>query len=413
VPEDGEQADGERQLMLSRRQILTGTTYAIGATLLFRHAAVRDTGPEPDLERVAPGPAPAPGPEPPAIGAPPAVVEAPEPTPLRRRRTQPEPQTGRSGGRAVHRAQLADRGKPHAVTKGAGGVLVVGMSDDREPMGWLTEDGSQWIEHTLATSAHATAEVWGVAAHREEFVAVGSTTERDRRRIGASGIVPGEDNQVTYVDQREAPTVWHTTDARRWQGRTLDHIVGPHAQLIAVASDGDRLVAVGSTTGMGSDRGTQGLVVVSDGGRVWRRGRLQGGGRLAEGMFTGVTYAGGRWYASSVALEGGAVWTSADGRRWSVVAGSSEMFRGIALQGIGGDDRRLLVAATSLTDPKPQYFASRNGGRTWRPTKLDVAMLAGRDALVGDLAVIAGDVVVVGTHRGAPVLEGGELDAAD
>lgn len=399
--------------MLSRRQILTGTTYAIGATLLFRHVAVRDHTPEADLERVAPGPVPAGRPEPSPAGDPPAVVEAPEPTPRRRQRTQTEPETGRSGGRAVHRAQLSDHGKPHAVTKGAGGVLVVGMSDDREPIGWLTEDGSRWIEHTLATSAHATAEVWGVAAHRADFVAVGSTTERDRRRIGASGIVPGEDNQVTFVDQREAPTIWRTTDARRWEGRTLDHIVGPQAQLIAVASHADRLVAVGSATGMGSGRGTQGLVVVSDDGRAWRRGRLQGSARLAEGMFTGVTHAGGRWYACSVAVEGGAVWTSDDGRRWSVVAGSEDMFRGIALQGIGGDGRRLLVAATSLTDPKPQYFASRNGGRTWRPTKLDVAMLAGRDALVGDLAVIAGDVVVVGTHRGAPVLEGGELDAAD
>jgi hypothetical protein len=33
--------------------------------------------------------------------------------------------------------------------------------------------------------------------------------------------------------------------------------------------------------------------------------------------------------------------------------------------------------------------------------------------MVGDLTVIAGDVVVVGTHRGAPVLEGGELHVGD
>lgn len=406
VPEEGEQAGGTGQVMLSRRQILTGTTYAIGATLLFRQAAVRNQTPEPDLEAVTPAPATPSrrggggGGERTAVAdAAPAPAEAPVAPPGDRR--------------AVHRAQLSDRGQPHSVCKGAGGVLVVGMSADHEPMGWLTEDGTRWVEHTLATPAHAGAEVWGVAAHRDEFVAVGSTTERGTRHIGASGIVAGSDSQVTFLDHRESPTIWRTADCRRWAGRTLDHIVGPHAQLIAVASKGDQLVAVGRATDAGSARGTEGLAVVSDDGASWRRARLEGGGGLAEGMFTGVTRAGGTWFASSVTIDGGAVWTSADGRRWSMVPGSADRFRGIALQGIAGDDRRLLVAATSLVDPKPQYFASRDAGRTWRPATLDVAMLAGRDAQVGDLAVISGDVVVVGTHRGAPVLEGGELDASN
>lgn len=409
VPEEGEQAGGTGQVLLSRRQILTGTTYAIGATLLFRHAAVRNQAPEPELEAVTPAPATPPrgggdggggGGERAAVAdVAPAPAQAPPPPPEDRR--------------AIHRTQLSDRGYPQSVCKGAGGVLVVGMSVDREPMGWLTEDGSRWVEHTLATPAHASAEVWGVAAHRDEFVAVGSTTERRTRHIGASGIVAGADNQVTFLDHRESPTIWRTADCRRWDGRTLDHIVGPHAQLIAVASAGDQLVAVGRANDEHSANGTEGLAVVSDDGGSWRRARLDGGGGLAEGTFTGVTRAGGRWFASSVTIEGGAVWTSPDGRRWSIVPGSAKRFRGMALQGIGGDNRRLLVAATSVVDPKPQYFASRDGGRTWRPATLDVAMLAGRDAQVGDLNVISGDVVVVGTHRGAPVLEGGELDASN
>lgn len=405
MPEEAEQAGGTGQVLLSRRQILTGTTYAIGATLLFRHAAVRDQTPEADLEAVTPPPAPPARPEGGRAGERTAVADVPAPAPAPARAA---PEAGR---RAVHRAQLSERGQPNSVCRGVHGVLVVGMSADREPMGWLTEDGSTWVEHTLATPQHASAEVWGVAAHRDEFVAVGSTSERRTRHIGASGIVPGADNQVTFLDQRDSPTIWRTADCRRWDGRTLDHIVGPHAQLIAVASDGDQLVAVGSATDVATARGTEGLAVVSDDGGSWRRASVEGGGRLAEGTFTGVTRAGGRWFASSVTIDGGAVWTSEDGRRWSMVPGSADMFRGIALQGIGGDRRRLLVAATSVVDPRPQYFASRDGGRTWRPTSLDVAMLAGRDAQVGDLAVISGDVVVVGTHRGVPVLEGGELDA--
>jgi hypothetical protein len=96
-----------------------------------------------------------------------------------------------------------------------------------------------------------------------------------------------------------------------------------------------------------------------------------------------------------------------------VIPGSRRAFRGTVLQGIGSDGRRLLVAGASLVDPRPRYYVSRSRGKRWRTAALDVSMLAGPDALVGDLTVIAGDVVVVGTYRDAPVLEGGQLYAAN
>ena len=161
-------------------------------------------------------------------------------------------------------------------------------------------------------------------------------------------------------------------------------------------------------------QGADGLILTSTDGTTWRRVDLGGESGLVEGSFTGVTVdADGRWYATSVDINGGAVWTSTDGRRWSVIPGSPRVFRGTALQGIGSDGRRLLVAGTSLIDPRPRYYVSRSGGRKWRKAALDVSMLAGPDALVADLTVIAGDVVVVGTHRDAPVLEGGQLFAAN
>lgn len=371
--------------------MLTGTTYGIGATLLFH----RPPGKRSDT--------------PPKAGQTPKPATAAA-TP-RRRKPRADGDGGTPRG-AVHRARLSDHGHPRAVCKGHGGVLVVGMSADGEPLGWLTDDGSQWIEHTLEAPERGRAEVWGVAAHQDLFVAVGSTIERDERRIAASGIVSGADAQVTFTERRRTPTIWWTTDCARWSGQTLDDVVGPHAHLIAIACNGGRLVAVGSTLDEDGAQGAGGLVLTSTNGRTWRRGALDAGPTFVEGSFTAVAAAHDRWFATSVDIEGGTVWTSLDGRRWSPVPTSSAVFRGVTLQGIGIDRDRVVVAGTPLIDPRPRYFVSRDGGNTWKPAKLDVRMLAGPDALVGDLTVISGDVVVVGTHRGAPVLEGGDLLAA-
>lgn len=315
---------------------------------------------------------------------------------------------------AIHRSQLSDRGQPRAVAKGARGVLVMGMSDDGEPLGWLTDDGRQWVEHTLGAAEHQTPEVWGVASYGGDYVAVGATVERVVRRIAESGIVPGPDTQVTYISGRRAPTVWWTSDCVSWSGQSFEDVVGPHADLIAVACDGDRLVAVGGILDHDGAQTTRGLVLTSTDGTTWRRVDIDDDdAAFNEGAFTGIAVGDDAWYATSVDIEGGAVWTSPDGERWTVVDGSRDAFRGLTLQGIGVDRGRLLVAGAGLFDPEPRHFVSRNGGRSWRRARLDLAMLAGSDALVTDLAVIAGDIVVVGTHRGAPVLEGGTLYVGD
>lgn len=409
VPEVGKPRRGGTQVLLSRRQILTGTSYGIGATLLFHHVT------RSRVDTVA-GPSRLPHPVPvhPARERtdPIPAADGGTPGPAAPSAEQPGAEQAITG-RAIHRAQLADGGRPRSVCKGDGGVLVVGVSSDGEPLGWLTEDGTQWLEHTLATPERLVTEVWGVTAYDGHFLAVGATTERDVRRIAESGIVPGRGTQVTYTERRRSPSVWWTTDCAKWSGQTLDEVVGPHAHLIAIDSHDDRIVAVGGTLDDDAVQGNAGLILVSTDGASWRPADLGGHGGLPEGSFTGVA-AGpdGRWYATSVDIAGGAVWASDDARRWSVIPGTRRVFRGIALQGIGVDDRRLLVAGTSLMDPQPRYYVSRNGGRRWRTAKLDVSMLAGPDAVVGDLSVISGDVVVVGTHRNAPVLEGGQLYAA-
>ncbi|HSJ46155.1 MAG TPA: hypothetical protein VK923_15885 [Euzebyales bacterium] len=407
LPESGELQRGGGQVLWSRRQILTGTSIGIGATLLFHQAARNrvdlppsqpfEIAAEPDSSQAAPGP---------------ARVAQPPPGPARVAQPPPPPDTtafDAGGSRAIHRVQLSDRGQPRAVARSDAGVLVMGMSSDGDPLGWLTDDGTRWVEHTLGTRDRQTAEVWGVAPYAGDFVAVGSTIERVDRRIAESGIVPGPNTQVTFVEWRRTPTVWRTSDCTAWTGQSFEDVVGQHADLIAVACDGTRLVAVGGTLDRDGVEGTGGLVLTSTDGARWRRVDLGADGSMNEGSFTGVAVGDDGWYATSVDIEGGAVWHSADASRWSVVDGSRNAFRGIALQGIGIDRSRILVAGTPLFEPEPRYFVSRTGGRRWGKAKLDVSLLAGPGARVGDLSVIAGDVVVVGTNRGVPVLEGGEL----
>jgi hypothetical protein len=408
VPEDGEPLRGGGQVLWSRRQILTGTSVGIGATLLFHHAA---------RNRVDPPPAqPQPPSRQPDVAAQPDTAQT-GPGPARGTQpTQPPPDTGArdtGGQRAIHRAQLSDRGQPRAVARSDAGVLVMGMSADGDPLGWLTDDGTRWVEHTLGAPERQTAEVWGVAPYAGDFVAVGATIERADRRIAESGIVPGTDAQVTFLQSRRTPTVWRTSDCTEWTGQSFEDVVGQHADLIAVACDGSRLVAVGGTLDDDGAQGVRGLVLTSTDGATWGRVHLGAEGALTEGSFTGVAVGDDGWFATSVDIDGGAVWHSADGGRWSIVDGSRDTFRGMTLQGIGIDGKRILVAGTALFEPEPRYFVSRTAGRRWRRATLDVSLLAGPDAMVGDLTVIAGDVVVVGTHRGAPVLEGGELHVGD
>lgn len=410
MPEGGAQRGGG-QVLLSRRQILTGTSVGIGATLLFHHTARNRLD--------APTPPAGPG-RPPRTAAEPDQPTSGGMTHARQAPTADAPVASSGdaaptapGPPAIHRTQLSDHGQPRAVARSDAGVLVMGMSAAGDPLGWLTEDGTQWVEHTLGTTRPQRAEVWGVAPYAGDFVAVGATVERNERRIAESGIVPGADTQVTFLDGHRAPTVWRTHDCVEWSGQSFEAVVGPDADLIAVACDGERLVAVGRTLDSDGSQGVGGLVLTSTDGETWRRVDLGAAGELTEGAFTGVAAGRDGWYATSVDLDGGAVWWSSDGWRWAVVDGSRDAFRRLAPQGIGVDGGRILVAASGLFDPRPRYFMSRTAGRTWRKATLDVSLLAGPEALVGDLTVIAGDIVVVGTHRGAPVLEGGELHVRD
>jgi hypothetical protein len=372
-----EQNESHRAAVHSRRHVLASATYGLGATLLFRRPIV-------DVAAAGGGR-------------------------LARKSIAAETRSPRMADSAI---RLAGDGQPRSVCMGHSRALVVGVRDDGEPVSWTKAGGSHWHAHTLDRPASGEPDVWGVAAHGRRFVAVGSMLQQQVRHVVADGSVPGDPATVTFTAGRRLPTVWWTADGVRWLGRMLGGVDEPHAQLISVSCNSERVVAVGSTLDADGAQASAALVLLSDDdGRTWRRGEIApADATLAEGSLTGVAVAGDRWFATSSDIEGGALWASDDGLRWSSVASSAKQFRGITLQGIGVRRGRFYLAGTTLTDQSPRYFTSTDGCRTWYRLRPGPRALTGADVTVNDLTAASNGVVVVGTLDGAPVIEGGTGD---
>jgi hypothetical protein len=371
----GEQNESNGAAVHSRRRVLSGATYGLGATLLFRRPLLGGT----------------------AVGGTAAAAR--------------QTAAARMGRTVDAATPLGGGGQPRSVCMGHGRALVVGVRDDGQPVSWTKAGRAQWHAHALDRPAPGEPDVWGVAAHGDRFVAVGSMLQQQVRHVIADGDVPGDPATVTFTAGRRLPTVWWTGDGVRWLGRMVG-VDEPHAQLISVSCNSDRLVAVGSTLDADGAQASAALVLVSDDhGRTWHRGEISpADATLAEGSLTGVAAAAGRWFATSSDIEGGALWASDDGLRWSSVASSAKQFRGITLQGIGVRRERFYLAGTTLTDQTPRYFTSADGCRTWHRLQPGPRALTGADVTVNDLTAASNGVVVVGTLDGAPVIEGGAGD---
>ena len=378
-----EERSGDDSKLLSRRDMLI-KTYGVGATLIFGQrltsvvtAATNDTA-----------------------------------TPAENARSEPQPQRTQSGEADVQR--LPGGGQPRSVCAGHAGVLVVGATEAGEPISWHRRSAVGWEECHLSQPAPGAPEVWGVAARRDRYVAVGSTLQQESRPIARDSGVPGEDAQRTFTARRRMPTVWWTRDCITWSGQTLGGVPDTHAQLIAVASDDELVVAAGSVLDADGVQGAAGLMLASNDGERWEPAAIARRDEVfAEGSFTGITATGDSWFATSTNMDGGIVWTSVDGRHWAPIPSSMDTFRGITLQGVGVRRRRVLIAGTALTDLEPRYYSSGDGGHSWDLVRLDLRMLTGANAAVSDLAVWSDKVVVVGTSNGAPVFEGGAVGGSN
>ncbi|MBW3604651.1 MAG: hypothetical protein KY460_07000 [Actinobacteria bacterium] len=305
--------------------------------------------------------------------------------------------------------RLPGNAQPRGLCDGRSGVMVVGMTGAGDPVSWHSRDGRRWQTHRLPSPADGDAEVWGVAAHGARYIAVGSVLQRRAARVLGGRAGDGAQGDVTFVATHRRPTVWWTDDRATWTPATVEDTTAAHAQLIAVSCDGSMLVAVGSTLDVDGVQGDGGLILRSHDGRTWRPGELTSSAGLPEGSFTGVAAAGRGWFATSSDMAGGAVWSSSDGLRWSLLAPSRRQFAGMTLQGLGVHGRDVHVVATRLADHAIRYYASSDGCRTWRRLRprVHASRLRAAAVTVTDLAVIDDDVVVVGTRGAAPVIEGG------
>lgn len=305
--------------------------------------------------------------------------------------------------------RLSGWAQPRSVCRGRTGVVVVGVTDGGDPVSWSSDDGVTWQQHHLTQPSSGEAEVWGVAAHGDRFVAVGSLLQLQTVPIVIDQALDGAQDDHTYAGTRRIPTVWWTSDRANWTAQTITAAGADHAQLISVSCNSDLLVAVGSTLDDDGAQGAGGLVLTSTDGATWKRGEVAGS-EFPEGSFTGVAVAGDTWFATSTDLDGGAIWSSADGHRWAALPASRRRFRGVSLQGIGVRDRQLILAGTELADHRQRYFASTDGGRSWQSSRPGPRGLHHGNTTLNDLTVVAGDVVVVGTRDGHAVIEGGSPD---
>lgn len=364
---------------MDRREVLSRATYAVGAVLL--------TGRSGPLLSAKTSPV-----RPIARPSRPAKIARP---PVARTTTQ-----------------LSGWAQPRSVCRGRAGVVVVGATDDGDPVSWSSDDGVTWREHHLAQPSPGEAEVWGVAAYGDRFVAVGSLLQLQTVPVVTDQALGGAQDDRTFVGTRRVPTVWWTSDRANWTAHMITSAGADHAQLISVACTGDRLVAVGSTLDDDGAQGVGGLVLTSTDGTTWRRGEVAGGA-FPEGSFTGVAFAGDTWFATSTDMDGGTIWSSADGQRWAALPVSRRRFHGMSLQGIGVRDREIIVAGTGLADHRQRYFASGDGGHSWRTSRPGLRGLDRGNTTLNDLTVMAGDVVVVGTRDGHAVIEGGSPDGGN
>ncbi|HEY6294205.1 MAG TPA: hypothetical protein VIX15_00940 [Streptosporangiaceae bacterium] len=187
-------------------------------------------------------------------------------------------------------------------------------------------------------------------------------------------------------------------------GRGIDQTLG------RVASDGDEIVAVGSQTGARIAR-AQFFFSPNDGGS-WSMAseRTPAGGPPPPGYAARLVAGGnGAW----VALGPGAIWTSPDGRTWTLVSTAGLPLRpGDQISVLKRTAAGFIAAGSNVpggdaAKASPVVFLSANG-TSWQ--RLDAAQLglaagAGRvtgirfAAVYGNAILIAGDVVTTVTAK--------------
>jgi hypothetical protein len=162
---------------------------------------------------------------------------------------------------------------------------------------WWSPDLAIWTRAHDVNLATGSSQVLSVAADAHGFVSVGSHNGQ--------------------------PAVWVTADGRSWRTIVLPVPAGATAGVLQqIAIRGNRVAALGQAIAAGG-RTVPMAELSTDGGKTWRQ--VPFSAAAPDTAFTALTAGGRGFTAAGQSGPAGqrqvAVWTSADGTRWSQVPG--------------------------------------------------------------------------------------------
>ena len=220
----------------------------------------------------------------------------------------------------------------------------------------------------------------GLAVSPERIAAVGTY------QVFIEQKHPGDRETIPYA------TVWLSKDARSWDRvnyykRTLG---GHHEWMQDVTFAGGRFVAVGLQDL--PSRELEGRVWLSGDGTHWRRVKDNALTGPGDQLLLGVTYARGQFVAVGAKGRGqsgswdGSVWTSVDGRDWTL----------LEVAGLGGT---LDQSTSGIVWDEEKYVAVGRDESSDGPESSDAAVWTSQDLMIWEPAQDPTDLTGMGDQR--------------
>lgn len=297
-----------------------------------------------------------------------------------------------------------------------GGVVLTGHSlpppaEGIYPLAWHSEDGTSWARAAfVGDRVPLPVSIGPVVDAGDRLLAFGSgrdaeesdvtllyvSTDRGATWNVADAVLPGHAviaDVIRFKDQfvavggspgePSAPVVWSSTDGEHWQHAPLAGQNGPLVgRFTAIASDGDKLVMLGSAADRFGEA-PRATVLISIDARTWTVGELP----ATNGELRDLVYFAQSWHAVGSDAGRPASWWSADGYTWRSIPFEGSDSGSLTAIGVG------LEGVVAVGDAGGRAVVWRSfSGQRWEPGEV----LADPGALGVVLAAPSG-VLVAGT----------------
>ena len=339
--------------------------------------------------------------------------------------------------------RLPDASNLNGVTAWKDGFIAVGVNGVTKSAAiWSSSDGTSWTQLKVDPTVFPAMEFpTDIATDGSRLVIVGflndslrgrprawtSTNGTDWQRAQqpsfpaqATGLLSqvggGKDGFVSILSGPEGATLVTTRDGSTWDVRTST-IAGsdPSTGVADVVAGGPGYVAVGST-GSPSDAAAW---TSSDGNRWTRSNSADLGGERFQSASTAAVTEFGLVAAGSTntgQTEDAAVWTSPDGKAWTLVSKDAAVFGGPTGEGIDrltNSNGTLLAAGRGGAGGQPTFGAwTSKDGTTWSKAKTSAALTGGLIPQVTGIAATNTRAVAVARLM-RPNPSTGRFDVAD